>query len=194
MGRYLASGLATQILIKTDDNNFNIKNSKEVIFNELEKYIDLSNYNIVESDDSFELTLEIDVANENIYSLINEIEPIITIECGPLNRSYKEIISQNRENYPIEFKKDNENDYHLITNLDDIKESRPFYINNFWLLPWGQGIIGKVFVAMRVIILWMDFNKYCGEDETYLLKVMNEMKRSRFKTKLSGSLVFFITS
>jgi hypothetical protein len=41
-------------------------------------------------------------------------------------------------------------------------------------------------------MLWMDANKFDGEDESPMLKVLNSMKSSYYKNPLSKSLIYFI--
>jgi hypothetical protein len=207
MGRYLANGIPTTISVVLERGYEVEKNDLTEIKKDLSKYVDLSMYELVKYDNGYEFELKKEVFNKHIHELIKELEPLTSCRSyfmfNLLDKYDINVLSDefNKDNYKIElskygdnpeYEKENyirENAYYIRCQKGHISEASS-YPYQFWAL--SSEIRKKYYVDMSFIMLWMDYNKYNGEDETPMLKVLNSMKSSYYKNPLSKSLIYFI--
>lgn len=198
MGRYLANGIPTRISVflkkgkKIDENDL-IK-----IKNDLLNYVDLSMYELNEYEDGYAFHLKTEVFNKNIYELIKEINELTPCYSYFIFNLFDDcdinVLSDefNKDNYKIELIKSSNNLEYFVqnTNSNNSIGETLSYPYQFWVLT--SEIEDKYYVDMKFIMLWTDFSKFNGEDETEMLRILNNMKSSYYKNPLSKSLIYFI--
>ena len=190
MGRYLANGILTTVNIKKikgfsfdRDENFDLKAQLENILSDMNKYIDVSKYDIREENDEIVLNLKNDFVNDNIDDLLKEVN-----ELTPCNHLFKPYF-ESRE-YPLLYKCE-ENDFHII-EYNGESVSRDFWIPCCaWILN-DEYLFDNVAITVNFIPFWIDFDKYSGEDETRMLKIINSMKKSYYHSELSKVFIYEI--
>lgn len=204
MGRYLACGIAINIIVKLRKEDDKIDESDlENIKKHMNNFISMDNYEIDTYDDGFSFTIKKDFLEKNIHDIIREVSNLIYFDLSYLfdeeyNNKEIDVFSKdfNQENYPIileEEKSDNFVDVVLKTkyhNFDDF----PCYDEPYWLYDDSNlfGYRNKYKIRLNPAAIWIDLAKYSGEDETSLLSILNKMKKVYFKNPLSENLIFYI--
>lgn len=205
MGRYLANGIPTKICVFLRKNQVTLKDDLNEIKIDLSKYVDLSMYETIVYDDAFEFKLKKEIFNKNIHELIKEIDPITPCDsylfCNLFYNQKIDVLSDefnkikielNKYGDDLEFENQNyitEDEYYIKSKDSYIKEANSFPYQ-FWVLD--NDVRKRYYVNMDFIMLWLDYDKYDGEDETQMLRILNNMKTSYYKSVLSKSLVYFI--
>lgn len=216
MGRSLANGIATKLVIvkKKDYINFDFKKEQDKILNHSNQYIDVSSYDIKTCDDELVLCIKKDFFYKHIHSLLKEIEPLTNPDVYFLfnlyGDDYKNIDINsdkfNNTNYPLELKfcdqnyqfKDNyerhclENKFYVDNKDNKIIENDVFITSNYWLFRDNKELRDKLEIYTSVIMLWIDWSKIDIESETHLLLILNTLKNKYYKNPLARDLVYFI--
>lgn len=216
MGRYLALGIATTIYVEKNKNslysskNFNLNKNKNKIINEMNKFLDMSKYHCVENVDSLYFRMGRKHFNDNIYALLKELKPIINCdrmffgEFFGYNKemTIEEVIKQKYkiklDIYDETYHFDNEhqkenllNEFYIECNGETTNERySPFEAPACWLFD-GE-LSDRVRVSFGYMLIWCDWNKYVGEDETPMLKLLNTFSRNYFHNPLSKNILFYI--
>lgn len=205
MGRYLANGIPTKICVFLRKNQVMMKNDLKEIQEDLSKYVDLSMYEATEYADAFVFELKKEVFNQNIHELIKEIDSLTPCDsylfCNLFYNQNINVLNDDFDKINIElckygdnlkFEDENrlkENDYYIKSEDSYITEVNSFPYQ-FWVLD--KEVKTRYYVNMYFMMLWSDCDKYCGEDETQMLSILNNMKSSYYKSTLSKSLIYFI--
>lgn len=219
MGRYLANGIPTRIILHYNDNvkKTNDEDLKQ-IKKDLKRYLNINNYNLNIDDQNRKIIFEIDkdFFESNIHNCIKEIScltlPYIerkerseNLGLYDLNGlSEKEIMKDfSQETYPIHLIKKHDRIYperYKYVIEENTLQSSSTYHQNYWLY-WESSVLGgytyfsrpkKYSVNIELIQLWADINKYCGEDENYLLYILNNLKTKYYNNPLSKNLIYYI--
>ena len=175
MGRFLVNGLLTTISIRKrksnwyTDNNFSIKEQYENIIEEMNKIIDTSKYDVVESDNRYDFHLKLDFINENIYDLLEEMEYITPTKyifedlynVKPTEVDYES--KDYKDKYPL-ICSINENGNYAFVSDNNEKAEFTIFGNFNWIFN-SKYLANNIDVYGAVIIIWQDFYKYDGEYE-----------------------------
>lgn len=218
MGRHVAMGIACKISIykrnyTTKERFLELKNQ---IKEDIERYIDVSHYRVIETDEGITYNIDESFVNEQIHGLIKEASHLLDMEmyflCNSGYDDYKNIdlTSEkfNQKNYPFELKWFDENDnyrneyekdnlcYNYGVRTGDEKKydflTLPFYIENVWMIRGDSELIENVNIHSSYIQLWMDENIIDGEDESTIMELLNVFSRNYFKNPLAKSAQFYI--
>lgn len=205
MGRRLATGVMTRFEItkKNDwgsDSNFVLSSELENILKDISHIIDPSIYELVEKhEDCYDFALKTEIFNNNIHELIGEISSLTcpNVDCfWNLEEELKEknIDINSKEfmgSYPLSVKVDEKGKYFIETNTEKIEEDYPFH-PFYWIID-SDRLYKNIEINAAIILLWIDENKYCGEDETNMLSIINNMKARYYSSPLSKALVYYIS-
>ena len=199
MGRYLAASIPTQLFIKKKSERFanlDLVKDKEKILNQINKYIDLSFYDIEGNEEQIHLKLIEEKANKYLKELLEEINPILDLDY------YLQYCLFDREDNAklqydnIVIKKDikpNDIDYYMTAGKHkcEIEEDWACTDGAPWLFDLEDEfkLIG---VRMFSIHIWLDFPKYYGENENKMLLLLNKFSKNYFKSELSKVMIFNI--
>lgn len=199
MGRYLAASIPTQLFIKKKSERFanlDLVKDKEKILNQINKYIDLSFYDIEGNEEQIHLKLIEEKANKYLKELLEEINPILDLDY------YLQYCLFDREdNAKLQYdniiiKKDikpNDIDYYMTAGKHkcEIEEDWACTDGAPWLFDLEDEfkLIG---VRMFSIHIWLDFPKYFGENENKMLLLLNKFSKNYFKSELSKVMIFNI--
>ncbi len=203
MGRYFANGLLTTLIIKKNksgfiDRNFDLKKELDNILKDISSVIDVSLYEIIEeNEEKCILSLKTSVVNDNIHELLQELFPLTRPNtygfCDLKRTSDKEMIM----NYSIKaerrldkFSKKDEIYTIIVGSAENTEDFHYFPL--YWLIS-DKRIYNNTTIYGATILLWIDCNKYCGEDEYNMLRVINELKTKYYQSKLSKALIYYIT-
>jgi len=210
MGRCLQNGILVKMTIWDKKYSFiNIKKDKDKMLNSISNLLDLSLYDITEYDDAICLELKKEIFNDNIHSLFKEMnsltecENIINMLYGEKNEINVEDDSFNKENNKIELKNmkldEDDDSYHHIEDgelyvegdNENIKLTRPFMSYQYCLNIKG-GMDNDFNSSVYFFPIWGDFwSKYGGEDESYIIYLLNYYSRGHYKNILSKCLFYF---
>lgn len=199
MGRYLAASIPTQLFIKKKSERFanlDLVKDKEKILNQINKYIDLSFYDIEGNEEQIHLKLIEEKTNKYLKELLEEINPILDLDY------YLQYCLFDREDNAklqydnIVIKKDikpNDIDYYMTAGKHkcEIEEDWACTDGAPWLFDLEDEfkLIG---VRMFSIHIWLDFPKYFGENENKMLLLLNKFSKNYFKSELSKVMIFNI--
>lgn len=204
MGQFLACGVAVQFIVfrnsKTEGKDINdLINIK----NRLKKYFSIDNYEVDDKsyNNLFLFSIKKDYLERNIHGVIRElsnlyelsIEDVFGKEYGKLDFSSKDFC---QEKYPLKLK--NMNNYgkkrlqvvgtgNCLNDMEQFSEPAWLYERNS-IFGWGEKYRLRIIPAA----IWIDCDKWCGEDETNMLLTLNTMKISYFKNPLSKNLFYYI--
>ena len=200
MGRFLSCGVVTKIeLIEKKGAEYKISKNKDEIINQLNKYIDTNNYDLVEYDDALNLELKLDVFNQNINSLFDELDTIVDCKAEWLyNLDEEKIFAKlcrydDNYNYKSEYDKNhNYGKFYIKTEKNQINDYKTYPFGNYWIFHGNREMRRNFNIYIHTISLWSDFYKIDIEDEFYLLHILNILKTKYFKTPLSKSLIIYI--
>lgn len=208
MGRYVANGVPAIICIcKKNYKNCDVTKLKDEILKEVSKYVNIHDYDILVDKEVLNLFLKKEIFDENIHELIKELEPITSCRSHLLYNKKIDWDNFDQERYPINLKEyDDEYNYQNDYDRKNLKEKKyiecideefdcvePFYPINKWMI-WGNKLLSEnLEVYFYNIQLWCDWNKYDGEDETRLLYILNNLKKSYYKTKLGKDLIYYVS-
>ncbi len=202
MGRFLANGVMTRFEIaKKDtsysDEKFNLEKEMNNILKEINKTIDTSLYEITsKSKGHWIFSLKPEIFNKNIHDLIRELCPLTCPNVNSFIYIYREIKEKKidiqskkfEENYPINCKVDSEGNYYVKVNEEEQAEN---FTTLYWILN-DRRLFYNVKIGSTVILLWSDEDKYIGEDETWMLKIINNMKTKYYNSLLSKALIYLV--
>lgn len=205
MGRNFTNGIPARISVYSNHDQVNTEDI-EIIKKHLSRYFNFDTYNMEEYEDKFVFTLKNDSFYNNIYECIREITKLTRFfqwnffnETSNLSDEYKgknfskvfrdhsELLTP--ENYSLNIEYDNG-----VFKLDGRKYDYSFVDEQYWLY-WDcdlLGYYGKYRIDLDIIDLGFDANKYVGEDESYLLYVVNNLKNANYKNELSKNNIFYI--
>ncbi len=202
MGRYLATGISTSIVIKKKDGwesseEFNVLENKDDILKDLNNMIDVSKYECIYGNDYITLQLKIEHFNDNIHELIKELYPMINCESCILSNCEKKvkILSKefNKKDFPLTISNKKRNEENIIYCIQsDYEEKLNYFISPEYYLFENYEYKKNIKVDLYFINLWQDFHKYDGEDETKMLEIINKMSRFYYKSPLSKNMLFYI--
>lgn len=201
MGRYLATGIMTRFSIigrkrMFYDKDFKLEKEIDNILNDINKIIDPSLYKLTNKDDEcYEFSLKPDIFDNNIHELIREISPLTYPNVDFFADFYNEKENLNNndfiKNYPFACKVNSKGEYCIEINGEEIKEDYPFY-PLYWIIN-DERLFYNVEIRAATILLWIDQDKYDGEDETEMLRIINNMKTKYYNSVLSKALIYYIT-
>lgn len=201
MGRYISCGVVTKIeIIEKNNENYKILENKHDVTEQLNKYINVSDYDIIEYDNALGFELKIDIFNQNINSLFDELDTIIDCKKRWLYDHREETITleldQYNDDYP--YKSDLEKEryygnYYVKTKNDEYGDEETYPPSNCWILHNNFTMLNNLKVYIHVIPLWFDLNKISIESEYHLLHIINTLKTGFFKTPLSKNLIIYIS-
>lgn len=204
MGQFLACGVAVQFTVfrnsKTEKKDIN---DLIDIKNRLNKYFSLDNYEIDDKSysDAFLFTIKKDYLEKNIHGVIRElsnlyylwIDNVFDKEDGKIDFNSKDFC---QEKYPLELKKIDyygEEKLQVVGKGSYLNDMESFY-EPAWLYK-KNSIFGwdeKYRLRILPAAIWIDCNKWSGEDESNMLFTLNTMKNSYFKNLLSENLFYYI--
>lgn len=204
MGRFLACGIAVRFTVirnsKVEDKDNNDLND---IKNRLNEFFSIDNYEVDDKtySDAFLFTIKKDYLEKNIHGVIRElsnlyylwIDDIFGVENGKIDLNSKDFC---QEKYPLELKiidDYGEEKLRVVSKEDYLNDMEPFY-EPAWLYE-RNSIFGwdeKYRLRILPAAIWIDLNKYSGEDESSILFTLNSMKNSYFKNPLSENLFYYI--
>lgn len=217
MSRFVAAGIACKILIckkkYVKDEAFN--ELREEMKGEVEKHIDANTYNVEEGDNYICYRIKEDFVNEHLHELLKEINPILNIKQCFLSGLYYDECEEidvysddfNRDNYNFKLKYfdknynfDSEYERHQFANNYAILEGTklysldlPFFTENLWIVCMNRKLFNNVRIDISYILLWVEPYKYPGEDESFIIRLLNIFSRNYFKNPLSKNLQFYIS-
>ncbi len=202
MGRYLAAGIATSIVMKKKDGwesseKFNVFENKDDILKDLNNMIDVSKYECIYGNDYIILQLKTEHFNDNIHALIKELYSMINCENCILSNCEKKvkILSKefNKKDFPLTISNKKRNEGNIIHCVQPgYEEEMYYYASPEYYLFENQKYKKNIKIDLYFINLWQDFNKYDGEDETKMLEIINKMSRFYYKSPLSKNMLFYI--
>lgn len=202
MGRYLAVGISTSIVIKKkygweSSEKFNVLENKDDILKDLNNMIDVSKYECIYDNDYIVLQLKTEHFNDNIHELIKELYPMINCESCILSNCKKKvkILSKefNKKDFPLTISNKKRNEENIIYCIQsDYEEKLNYFISPEYYLFENYEYKKNIKVDLYFINLWQDFHKYDGEDETKMLEIINKMSRFYYKSPLSKNMLFYI--
>ena len=205
MGRYLTSGLLTSIFVeKRKDNwsfninkNFDLKKEYNNLIQKMNLIINTSKYNVIEKEDGYVFNLKLEFINNNIHDLLIEMDSLFKtrylIEMlydydTAVEIDYKD--SKFKTKYPLKCIINDEKYYAFING--DEKLSEDYVYEDFDWFFNDSYFYNNVKITGYIIPLWMDDAKYVGEDDTCMLKIINNMKSSYYKSKLAKCLIYVV--
>lgn len=202
MGRYLAVGIVTSIVMKKKNGwesseKFNVFENKDDILKDLNNMIDTSKYECIYENDYIALQLKPEHFNDNIHELIKELYPMINCESCILSNCEKKvkILSNefNKKDFPLTISNKKINEENIIYCIQsDYGEKLNYFASPEYYLFENQDYKKNIEMDLYFINLWQDFNKYDGEDETKMLEIINKMSRFYYKNPLSKNMLFYI--
>ena len=193
MGRNLSGGILTRISIRKatgwrSDNNFDLKKEFDKVLDDISKFIDISKYDISEYNGVYNLSLNVDFINENIYDLLVEMNQVNDrISFVDLDYDVSSISDEYVKNHPITCCVEEDN---YVLKYDGCENNEyQLYFPFYWIMS-NEKLFYNVDVYGSVIPIWFDIGKFSHEDETFILMMMNTMKTKYFKSELSKCLIF----
>ena len=212
MGQSLALGITTKIVIRKkkyyekEDINYALK--------DLKKIININDYEIKYKDeDGILLKLKEEIFNNNIHEFLKEVNPITRVHSSflplLLGYEYRNIKIDkdfNKEKYPFKLKWYDENDKYqseyekedlcgecnVIYKDNRIKQDYMPFFNFAWILL-NEKVSDNFEIELNFIPIWIDIDKIMCEDETMMLRIMNNLKTKYYKTKLSKDMIYYIS-
>lgn len=216
MGRNLALGIPTRIRVckrkKYVDKDYKVLDNKDKFLNKLNNMVNINDYDIFidEDDDSINLSIKEDFVNKNIHKCVIEIIDTTGIRglVDPnLNDRYKLNLNKyNQKDFPMKLQYNEEihdkfydmNTYYMIseksynTDYTHLAAFKPYFPQEYWLLDFDKTLYKNVNVYIEYMPIWINVDKYNGDDEINIIYLLNKFSRNYFKNKLSNDLLFFI--
>lgn len=197
MGRSLTCGILTRFSIGRYNDDIKLKDEIEKIKKDMSTIIDLSLYNLEEQDeDKYVYSIKPEIVDNGIHELIKEMEKTTFPNMCGLYKSESEIKNMDvktfKEKYSFKLKVKHTNSYddgnYYIEFQEEELEERQWRPFNWMLRKYDKrrdvGILGDV------ISLWYNVDKVYGENDYYIIKIINNLKTKYYKSKLSGALVY----
>lgn len=200
MATCLALGVVSSISIYKKKNS-DIKLNKEQIMKSLNQYLDISKYKLMEYSNGYKLKIEPKYFKENIHELIQELYPLI--RCNAIiekhGEEYYNFINNdfNYQSFPLTLKQFTKDEYghhkgDFYRSWDKVEEEMAFEFPQYWVFEdWD--LKENLNVRFGYIPLWWDYEKIMSEDETKLLKILNTMVHSYYKSSLSKNILYYIS-
>lgn len=198
MGRYLCNGIVTKFSIEkrnswSSDKNFNIEKELKSILKDLDQTIDTSLYELCEkNDDCIVYSLKPEIYNNHIHELIQEISPLTFPNVDYFSDFEEKLKEKKLDLNNPEWVKQFPLQYTVDKKQKDNTMSEFILTNQFCCTLHNEKVRNNVEISGNTLLLWIDYNKYVGEDETVMLDIMNHMKTKYYSTKLSGALVYCV--
>ena len=211
MGQSLALGITTKIVIRkkkgyeTEDINYALK--------DLKKIINIDDYKVKEKDEEgIRLILKEEIFDNNIHDFLKEIEPLTSGKSMFLfnlideDRNIELNKDFSKENYPIKLKWYDKNDKYKNEHEKNelcgecaaiykdnrlMQEYMPFF--NFAWLSTDYKVRSEFEIDLEFIPVWINGFKIISEDETMMLRIMNNLKTKYYQTKLSKDMIYYIS-
>lgn len=189
----MSGGILTRISICKSNSwrsnkDFDLKKEINGIIDDIGNFVDISKYDVLECDDGYELNLNVEFINDNIYDLLVEMNKINDrINFVSLDYDVSSINNEFIKEHPITCFVERDI-YHLDYDgykKNDFQIYRPLY----WILS-NREYFHNVEVYGSIIPIWYDVDKFFHEDESFILIMMNTMKTKYFKSDLSKCLIF----
>ncbi len=204
MGRYLAAGIMTRFDVRKkkgwfSDKKFNLEKEIDNVLKDINNIIDSSMYDLVEKKENrYDFALKPELFNKNIHELIREIKPLTNPNLTWISDIIKELEENGKtiydkefiEKYPIQVNISKNGEYSIEINNEVIEEDYPFY--PMYCLINDKDLFNNVEIHIAIILLWIDYSKYDSEDETEMLRIINNMKAKYYSSPLSKSLIYYI--
>ena len=96
----------------------------------------------------------------------------------------------NQKDYPCKlvFNRKKEGGFQVKDGLHDFF---CMYPPEYWLVA---DCVHQKIVSLMYVPLWQDYNKYCGEDESNMLRFLNRLKIPAFRdgNPLTKTIMFFV--
>lgn len=201
MGRYLGASIPTKLVIRKRKDSFSkidIIKEQDKIYDKLNQYIDLTFYYVAYGEDEIYFKLNEEKANKYLKELLEEINSIMNLDNYLFYNLYREEDIEEQfkfDNTTIKVAKDDNDSVYYLTNDKDDKYLGEVYAcfdGAPWLFDLEDDFSG-IRATMKVVTLWINFEKFFSEDESKLLQLMNKFAKSYFKSKLSRVMIFHIT-
>ncbi len=194
MGRYVAAGVITGFDI-VSQYNVDISSSIDDIRGNISKYLNLSYYDETVYSDCLKYRLKVDVFNENIDELLDELKSFVGDNLSVDEYFDMENVSNNFDKRTYTLRKVTEESFETHNHefyIDEIANGDQAFWDNTGYVLVGSDFIYRYYLRFygNSILLWQDFNKINIESEYILLKLLNNLKNSCFKSKLSGAFLF----
>lgn len=194
MGRYIAGGIATGILIE-GKHGYNLRERKEEIMKQLNRRLNMSVYNIEENDCEICLYLKKEYIENNIHELVKEVATVMNVSDYFLyHLDVKKVEDFTLEKCPVKVTEKN-NPYNKSMEYlinDKIGEQWACFQNFSYILLdeilWDRNLE----ISIRFIPIFIDFSKISIENHTVLLQLLNIFSKAYFKSNLSNNFLFYI--
>lgn len=192
MGRYLALGIAIEISLTKkhgfdSQKNFDLLKQKQKIIKSLNQTMDLSTYQCFkEEKEKLEFKIKKEYFEQNIYNLIDEINPLIG--CNRYFLSDTDFYQNPKKTIKL---KESEATYYIEYNeklQHDITTSCPG--SEYYLLK--ETLSDNIRIYISYIVLWVDYGKILLESDYSLLKFLNRLSRNYYQNPLWKNTLFFI--
>lgn len=182
MGRYIAGGLATKILVSGRYKKDILKNMDEIL-NAMNHVVDLNLYEIEKYDDCFCLYLKEDIVNQHLLELLKETK----FYCFNLNHLK---VNDNFQNKYI-LEKNEDNKYFLYKDDEKIAEENLLLESFSRVYLYGNyEDVKNVDIDIYLLPFGLDCNNILIENESYLLFLLN--RNNNFKSRLKTAFVYGI--
>lgn len=203
MGRYLALGVASSVMLRRkknywgDKSDFDFQKNETKVKKGLSTLLDITKYSIAVDQEGMDLEMKPECFSSTIHDLIKELYPLIDCRSALELNEIEFNENFNQENYPLTIKKSEKSDayhtkgYFYLESNDFSEWPDGFCVPEVWLFD-DEELVKNIHVTMAYILLWADFSKFSSKDETELLKIMNRMSRKYFHSSLSKNMFFFI--
>ncbi len=198
MGRHLVNGVLTRFKIKKNNNyysNFDLQKELYNVLKDMGRIIDVSLYELTtKGSDYYEFSLKPNIFDNNIHDLIREISPLTFPNVNYFAYSRNKFGDINNksfiDNFPFKCKINSNGKYYIEINDNKIDETQCF-MPMHWILS-NYEIRENVKINACIILLWIDEDKYDGEDETNILRLINNMKTKYYNSELSKALIYHV--
>ncbi len=198
MGRYFANGLLTTFSIKKRksgfiDRNFDLKQELDNILKDIGRIIDPELYEMIDqTEEEYIFSLKTTIVDEHFQELIKELSSLTRPNTygfvSPREGNTEDVKSMTT--CPVHASRNQEESY-IIEGAGYTKVEDYQYFPFYWLIK-DERIFRNITVTGSTIVIWMDHYKYCGEDESGILEVVNELKVKYYQSKLAKALIYYI--
>lgn len=201
MGRNLSNGIITKIIIKKDRNswmaskNFSLEKRIDDILQDVNKMVDISLYELTDkTENAYEFSLKPEIIDNGMHELIKEMRLLTcpNVNCfSDFETDEIDVYDDDfKDNYSFKCVVDQDKNYYIEANGERTREEYSYFPAQ-WLLD-NDEFLRNVNIYVYYIPMWIDISKYCGEDESTMLRVINGMKTKYYKTELSKAFVYRI--
>ena len=203
MGRYLTAEIITDITVKSHYDRKE-KQSKEKILTELNKMINLDFFNIDIKDQKMKFYLKEEVLNKYLKDYLKELEELkkdiiydyfIHDLFGEQGKNKK--INDIKENFKFKIKEEYNGRKHKVLIYDDNEENAillgsGFFSPDEYYFIKDDNIREHINIKISGFTIIIDFNKYDGEDETFMCDLLNLLIRKGMNNPLKDITYFLV--